>query len=488
MSTPDPIIDFREAARRAAGLPESAPDARDLTDTGNATHLVQLHGHRLHYIPPWGKWLVCADDGFWVLDHRDVQVRELAKDVGRALKEEAMGLRDGTEAKKVFAFAFRSLNAHAITSMVDLARGIDGIPIDHEAMDADGWLLGVENGVVHLRVGKLRPADPADLMTMRCPVAWDENASAQRWEQALEEWFPDPEVRAYVQRVAGSALVGAQRDHVFVIHYGGGRNGKGTFTRALQRVLGPYAGVIHLSLLVESKYASHDTVKADLFRSRLAIASETAKRVRLDEASVKNLTGADRITARRMREDPWEFDPTHSLWLQTNHLPEIGGRDTGIWSRIRVVKWESTFDGDAQDKDLDTTLAGEAPGILRWLVEGCLSWQEHGLSEPEAVIRETLAYRQSEDAFARFQKDVGLLFRPGWEIQAGELQDMLTDWANVEGLNPPMRDFTDWLKENGARQTRQRFTDSDGKRRQRRFWLGCGIDGENHESEQANVL
>ena len=86
------------------------------------------------------------------------------------------------------------------------------------------------------------------------------------------------------------------------------------------------------------------------------MASETQKRVRLDEASVKNLTGGDRITARRMRENPWEFDPTHSLWLQTNHLPEISGRDTGIWSRIRVVKWVKTFDGKDQDRDLDETL------------------------------------------------------------------------------------------------------------------------------------
>ena len=476
-------------------LPTSGPDAPPpsadefltLTDTGNSTRLVTLHGTRLRYVAKWGKWLV-ESGGFWTVDDKDVLVRELAKDVGHRLKVEAASEPDESRAKALFNFGLRTLNARGISDMVNLARGRPGIPIDHEALDADGWLLGVENGVVDLRTGQLRAAKPEDLVTLRCPVVWDEGATCPRWERGMQEWFPDPEPRSYVHRGAGSALVGAQRDHVFVIHYGHGRNGKGTFTRAIMRVLGPYATVIHLSLLVEQKYSHHDTIKADLFRTRLAVASETARRVRLDEASVKNLTGADRITARRMREDPWEYDPTHSLWLQTNHLPEIGGRDTGIWSRIRVVKWESTFEGKDQDQDLDATLAAEAPGILRWLVEGCLEWQEHGLSEPEAVIRETLAYRNAEDTFARFQTDMGLVFRPGLEMQAGTLQEMVSEWAAAEGIDPP-QGVGSWLKENGAARRQRRIKDRDGIDRRRWFWIGIGVENDrNSQSEQTDVL
>ena len=481
-----PAVDLTEAIRQRAE--STVPVVETLTDSGNASRLVNLHGRRLHYIAPWGKWLVCGEDGFWTMDHKDVHVRELAKSVGEGLKHEAAKMKNADDAKQVFKFAFRSLNSHGITGMVDLARGIEGIPLHHEALDAHGWILGVLNGVVDLRTGEHRPADPADLLTMRCPVEWDPDATAPRWEQAMDEWFPDPELRGYVKRLAGAAMVGDQRDHVFVIHFGHGRNGKGTFIRALTRVLGPMATVIHLSLLVETKYSGHDTIKADLFRSRLAVASETAKRVRLDEASVKNLTGADRITARRMREDPWEFDPTHSLWLQTNHLPEISGRDTGIWSRIRVVKWESTFEGRAQDQDLDETLADEAPGILRWMVEGCIEWQEHGLDEPEAVVRETLRYRQSEDVFSRFAADTGLVFQDDLEIQAGALQNLLSEWATTEGIRAPSRELGDWLREEGCRQERKRYTDHEGKPRQHRFWIGVGLDDGEHISEQTNVL
>jgi len=482
------LDDFVVPAVEEAPPAEPTADDFTLTDTGNASRLVKLHGERLHYVPSWGKWLWGDAAGFWLLDERDVRVREAAKAVGRQLKMQATKETDAANAKKLFSFALTSLNARGISGMVDLARGVDGIVLDHEKLDADGWLLGCENGVVELSTGTLRPAKPADLMTMRCPVAFDPDAEAPRWTLALEEWFPDPEVRAYVQRVAGSSLVGAQRDHVFVIHYGLGGNGKGTFTRALQRVLGPYSIEIHLTLLLDTKYKEHDTVKADLFRSRLAIAVETDRRVKLAEASVKNLTGGDRIRARRMREDPWSFDPTHSLWLQTNHLPAISGRDGGIWRRIRVVKWERTFSDREQDRDLDGTLAAEAPGILRWLVEGCLQWQEHGLAEPEAVIRETMAYRRSEDVLSRFQADMGLVFDPDLEMQAQELQDLLTEWAAAEGIDPPSAEIGDWLHEHGCRQKRKRFTDEHGKRRQRRFWLGVGIEDGNHASEQTNAL
>ena len=464
-------------------------DSITLTDTGNATRFIRLDGDRLHYLPTWGRWLVWTPDaGRWVLDHRDVQVRQLAKAVGHQLKQDAATMADGDAAKRTFAWALKSLNAHGISGLVDLARGIEGIALDHELLDRDAWVLAVPNGVIELRTGQLRPADPADLITMQCPILYAADAIAPRWEQAVTEWFPNPEVRAYVQRVAGAALVGEQRDHVFVIHYGDGGNGKGTFTRTLQRVLGPYAVEIHLSLLVETTYREHDTVRADLFRRRLALAVETERRIRLAEASVKNLTGGDRIRARRMREDPWSFDPSHSLWLQTNYLPEITGRDAGIWRRIRVVKWVSRFEGPSDDQHLGDTLADEAPGILRWLVEGCLAWQRSGLAEPDAVVRETLAYRAREDVFARFAADTGLAFRPGLEIPAAELQRRLTAWAEAAGIDPPRKEIGDWLREHGARRTQRRTAGPDGRQERPHLWIHVGLDDGDHTAEQTDAL
>lgn len=247
-----PPVDIPEVTESTTTPPDDA-----LTDSGNSTRLMQLHGPHLRYIPRWGKWLVWSQrEGRWILDDKDVRVRELAKDVGRGVKHEAASEPDHDQAKRLFAFGASSLNARKISAMVDLARGIDGVPLDHERLDADGWLLGVKNGVIDLRTGQLRPAQFLDLITRQCPTRWSEDARAPRWEQATKEWFPDSELRAYVRRLAGAALMGGQRDHVFVIHYGGGGNGKGTFMHAVQQILGPLAVVIHLSLLVQSRIAS----------------------------------------------------------------------------------------------------------------------------------------------------------------------------------------------------------------------------------------
>jgi putative DNA primase/helicase len=438
------------------------------TDSGNAARLIDLYRGLLRYVALWGLWLVCGRDGFWTSDHGDVLVRERAKEVGRELLREAAAEVSDDERKKKSRAASYALSSKGINAMVNLARGIEGVPLDHEALDRDPSLLGVENGVVDLRTGKLRAAQPEDLMTKRCPVHYDESAEAPRWKQAVGEWFDERDSRDYFQRNAGAVLIGEQRDHAFTIHIGGGANGKGAATRAFMRTLGPYAKVIHLSLIVATKHSQHDTVKADLFRVRLAVASETSGHAKLDEAQVKTLTGGDPISARRMRENPWSFIPSHSLHLQTNHLPQISGRDEGIWRRIRVVEWKRTFSEAEQDPHLDARLAEEAPGILRWLVEGCLAYQQQGLAEPEAVVRATLAYRGREDVLSRFAEDAGLMFRPDFEIGAGELQRALKEWCEAEGIERPVG-VTAWLEERGARRVQKRTGNVRFK-----VWSGVG--------------
>jgi putative DNA primase/helicase len=459
-----------------AGVPApgsvTAPDV-SFTDAGNAQRLVNLHGDRVRYIAPWRSWIVWdADAGVWTHDEADVRMHKLAEDVGRSLRAQAPAVQDEDLSKKVFAHGTRSLSAGAIASMVKLARGHPRVMLqDHNLLDADPWLLCVRNGVLDLRTGQLRPACPDDLITMQAPVEFDPAARAPRWERAMREWFPDEDTRNYVQRVDGSSLVGRQVDHMLVIDNGSGRNGKGVHSRTLGRVLGPFAVTPSLSLLVQTTFSEHATVKATLFRARLAVASETERGVKLKEASIKALTGGDPIRCRRMRENEWEFTPSHSLRICTNHLPEIGGRDTGIWSRIRVVPWVATFQG-REDTNLEDTLAAEAPGILNWLIEGCLRWQREGLREPETVVRATLAYRNREDVLARFATDTRFGFDPSRMVLAELLTARINDWATAEGVKVDAKDLANWLRENGA-EKKQR-PGADGGRKW--HWLHCGWD------------
>ncbi len=449
------------------------------TDTDNAERLVIIHGAEIRYVALWKRWITW-DGQSWDLKAGDIIVKEKAKDVGRHLYTEykaakrTLGKHDDC-VKALKAGARRAASNAAINAMVDLAKGINGIHISHDDLDTDPWLFGVQNGVVDLKTGIHTNGRAEDLMHMQAGVEYDSAAECPTFDQCLVEWFPNPETRRFVQRLSGSALVGRQKDHVFTMDYGGGGNGKGTFTRAHQFVFGDYFVVPHKSLLVVAKYDQHDTVRAVLFRRRLAVASETDKRVKINEASVKNLTGGDRITARRMREDLWEFDPSHSLRLQTNYLPEISGQDSGIWDRIRVVPWVSSFRGTPmEDTNLDEKLAAEGSGILNWLIEGCLEWQRIGLNEPPEVLARTAAYRSEEDILGQFAADVGLVFGDDLEIDFGTITELLDDWVEVNHIHPsPNRnDVITWLGAKGAVSVGRKMVDG----RRLFLWRGIGVE------------
>jgi putative DNA primase/helicase len=281
-------------------------------------------------------------------------------------------------------------------------------------------------------------------------VIFDERATCPRWDKAISEWFPNEDTAKYVQRLAGQAVLGIVRDHILVSHYGGGLNGKGTFTRALARVFGDYATTLDLALLTETRHGPHAASTSVLFRRRLAMASETSRRVRLAEAQVKNLTGGDAIQARRLYENPWQFEPTHSLWLQTNHLPEIAGRDCGIWRRIRIVPWRNSFDGCVDDT-LDDALRDEAPGILNWVITGALLYQELGLSEPSEVVNATLEYRDQEDILKHWMIDCGYVFETTLKTQSQTLADSWRSWSESQfGRAKKFSDLTHALENKGC--------------------------------------
>jgi P4 family phage/plasmid primase-like protien len=427
------------------------PDGYRPTDVGNAARLHRHAGGRLRYVHAWGKWIVYRN-GRWVVDEKDALVTEMAKKVPRGLYRLAAktAAKDPDDAKPIWAWALKSDTSGAIAAMVRLARGVDGLLVNHEALDADPWLLNCANGTVDLRTGKLRDHDPADLCTMQAPVAYDPQATAPLWEACITRWQPDAGVRTYVQVRAGAGATGIPTETVDV-DYGHGGNGKSKFHGAIQHVLGPYATVPHKSLLVAGRFEQHATVIADLFRRRLAVASETKATESLDDESVKNLTGGDRLKGRRMREDPWEFWPTHTLIMFSNHKPIVAGRDEGIWRRLRLVPWQVTIPADERDEVLAGKLAAEAPGILRWIVVGAVRVHAEGLCPPPQVRDATAAYRAEEDVVTRFVDEV-LEFDPHTWCYSVDIKNELDDWCEEQSVVavPTMNEIAAILRERGS--------------------------------------
>ena len=181
-------------------------------------------------------------------------------------------------------------------------------------------------------------------------------------------------------------------------------------------------------LFMAKKGESHPTDRADLFRKHLVVAIETEQGRRLNEVLVKEMTGGDRIRARRMREDFWEFSPTHTVLMATNHKPAVTGTDHGIWRRLKLIPFSVVMDSSKDDKAMPEKLRAEFPGILAWCVRGCLAWQKDGLQEPESVTQATKNYRSEQDVLGGFLaehtiQDVAV------RVRCGVLYGRYKSWA-----------------------------------------------------------
>ena len=187
--------------------------------------------------------------------------------------------------------------------------------------------------------------------------------------------------------------------------WGTGRNGKGTLIKTLATALGDYAYTADFSTFIprHGNNGPRDDI-ANMMGKRFVSAQESREGAPLAESLLKWMTGGDRVRARRLYENSYEFDPTYKIWLATNHKPVVIGTDPALWSRIKLIPLEVSFEG-REDKTLKQTLLGELPGILAWAVKGCVEWQRNGLDIPESVVRATQEYRQESDQVARFIQD-----------------------------------------------------------------------------------
>lgn len=323
-------------------------------------------------------------------------------------------------------------SANGIEGVLKIARSLPELAATPDQLDADPYLLNVANGTLDLHTMQLRSHDPADRITRRTAAAWNPDADGPIWEACLVRWLPDPEVRGFLQRYIGLALAGKVLEHVLAIFTGKGRNGKGVCYQAVSAAQGDYAATAEPDLFMHREGA-HPTGEMDLRGRRFIAVSESDKDRRLAEATVKRLAGGDTIRARRLYQDFSEFPPSHTAALITNHLPKASGDDSALWARLRVVPFNVVIPDAEQDKHLPEKLELELDAILAWAVTGWQAYQEHGLSEPAAVLAATDDYHREADALGRFigeECNTG----PGYSSLTEALHQAWTEWAAAEGL------------------------------------------------------
>lgn len=372
------------------------------TDLGNGERLVARHGDNFRFCYPWGKFLAW-DSTRWRVDNT-AAVKRMAKRTVRKMYDEGSTITDEKERKNFFAWVFASESKRAIDAMIGLGSSEEGIPVLPEDLNRDPWLLNCTNGTVNLKTGQLRKHDRADLITVLCPTEFDPSATCPTWGACLETIFAgDRTLIQFIQRLFGLALTGEVSEQILPICWGEGSNGKSTILKTILDVMGPdYAITAAPGMLIVKHNESHPTERADLYGKRLVVDMESAEDARLNETLVKQLTGSDRIRARRMREDHWEFDPTHKLMMCTNHKPAVKETKHAIWRRLKLIPFTVKLEGEKEDKRMPEKLRSEFPGILAWAVRGCLEWQKNGLGVPEVVTKATSEYRESENIVSSF--------------------------------------------------------------------------------------
>jgi putative DNA primase/helicase len=374
----------------------------------------------LRYVASWGCWM-SWDGAVWRKDDT-LRVYDLVRGTCRQASAEAGNPR----LQSMLA------SGRTIAAVEKLARSDRRHAATAQQWDLDGWVLNTPRGIVDLLTGELGPHDPAAHMTKSAAVT--PYGACPLWLKFLAEVTAhNKELQGYLQRVAGYALTGSIREQALFFAYGTGGNGKGTFLNTIQAIMGDYACVADPETFTASPTPRHLTELARLQGARLVVAQETEEGKQLAEARVKAITGGDPITANFMRRDPFTFLPQFKLFISGNHKPALRNVDAAIKRRFNMVPFDVRI---AQpDVDLIDKLREEWPGILLWMIDGCLLWQAERLNPPAAVLDATQEYFEAEDAFATWMEQcchVG----PSERERSGVLFQSWDKWARAAGEQP----------------------------------------------------
>ena len=425
------------------------------TDVGNAELFAHLYKDCLRYDHTHKRWLLWQ--GHWWAEDVDGKVHRMAKEAARTRLVYAANISTAEEyMKKETKWAIKSESRPRLEAALKLAQSEKPLADTGIDWDSDPWLLGVANGVIELRTGKLRDGRSSDKITLHTDISFDPQAQCPRWSQFLEEIFGgDRELVAFVQRAVGYCLTGRTEEQCLFLCYGVGANGKSTLLKLLRYVLGDYAYNLPFSAFELKARSSIPNDIAALAGRRFVTAIETNESAQLNEGRIKALTGCDPVTARFLYREFFTFLPLAKFWLAFNHKPQVVDDSHGFWRRIRLMPFLKEFKEEADDQALEPKLQREGQGILAWAVRGCLEWQEKGLGMPAVVREATQAYREENDPLDDFITERCIVDPSVWTTASAIWKDY-KHWADQSGEDKPIdrRAFSRLLQARGFKKRR----------------------------------
>lgn len=410
------------------------PKTYDMNDTGNANRIADKFGDIIRYVYKYKKWYYWTGKT-WEIDYLG-NVKKLTDTIIYDIKKQAFAEQDKDLQEALLKFANKSAGSQRKEAMLKEAEHLAGIPILPEDMDRKISLFNCENGIVDLKTGNLLPHDSKYLMSMKAFAEYDTEARKPLlWLKFLDDVTGgDKELQRYLQKCVGYSLTGSIQEQCAFFLYGMGNNGKSTFLETISDVLGSYSANVQPETIMmrSGQNGGANTDIARLVGKRFVISEEPTEGVRLNEGLLKQMTGGGKITARFLFGDEFEYTPQYKIWTATNHKPIIRGTDTGIWRRIRLIPFQVCIPPEKVDKNLKYKLRREFPQILAWAVEGCLLWQQEGLTVPKCVEQATAEYKTEMDILATFVDSCLKIDNVAYHtISAQDLFGMYQAWARA---------------------------------------------------------
>jgi len=407
-----------------------------LTDAGNAEAFKELFGDQYVFVPEKKKWLQ-FDRTRWREDDQIIlkmlgTVRERARQAVDHLATNPGTNTNDDRIKNIVKWCLSSESRMKLNAALSIAESM--LPHSITSFDQDPLILCCANGPVDLRTGDILLPKKEHWLYKSTNIPYDPEARRDRFSQFIQEVFDgDEEVIDFVQKAVGYSLTGLTTEQVLFILYGTGANGKSVFLNLIGDLLGDYSLTTPASTFKDNPY--HDGIPNDIARmagARFVKSIEVKEGTRLNEERIKALTGGDKVTARYLHNEFFEFIPVCKFWIAVNHKPIVRGSDEAIWRRIRLIPFEVFFPPESRDPHLYEKLKTELPGILSWAVEGCLKWQREGLEPVGKVRTATETYRAESDLIAQFLEEKTIKSLTG-KTKAGDLYKGYEAWCKEHG-------------------------------------------------------
>ena len=459
---------FKE--KRVKGIPGIREEYFRATDLKNSENFsIKYKGH-LIYCQPWNNWLI-YNEGKWEIESKR-ETQELAKRVILDYYKEASEMLDDRTRQNLIKEALKCESQRAIRAMIELANSaMSAVP---DEFDQNPYIFNLENRTLDLNTLEFREHRPEDMLTKIANVNYNPEAGCPKWLAFLDKIFEGNEdLINYLQASLGYSLTGDIGEQCLFILYGPtGWNGKSTFISTIQEILGDYAISTPFETFLTRRGEHIPNDIARMRGARFVTAIEPGEGKRFNEELLKRLTGRDKVTARFLRQEYFDFYPECKIWLATNHKPTVREFSPSFWGRIRLIPFKLTIPEEERILHYEETLLEEKEGIFNWILEGYKKWKEKKLITPDEIKEATAEYKSSMDVVAEFIEGC-CVENHREKITTKEIYKAYKNWCEVSGEDPVnKKSFGRRLSERGYKSIKI------GSPKQERGWLGIALKDE----------